>query len=309
MQCSLQIQNTLVSPNGTTIVLVNCLGTSKYTKAVLKIPYLASTESRLQNNVSALRWTVNPFVKLGKWSKIAPLLLSEGRVDGRVYSVEEHVEGVEAQLWNKKSQLAAMEYLHEFLEALANLSGPEQTASTLVEQLYGDKFIAVKHLLQPSSAQHLQLLWEITHKRLHSTKIPLVPRHGDFKLENALGNPIQPRSLRVLDWELWSEQGLPLLDSIHLLLSRRRRECGASIGAAIRRWLLHGGLDSTEKRLLQGLTVSLDPEYVNSIPFLYWLDCTGPIALQGQWPSGEWARRNVYEVLAELDGADAEVWA
>lgn len=51
-------------------------------------------------------------------------------------------------------------------------------------------------------------------------RLPLVPIHGDFWLNNILFDPENYRITGILDWDESSSQGLPLLDLFHLLYWR-----------------------------------------------------------------------------------------
>jgi hypothetical protein len=143
---------------------------------------------------------------------------------------------------------------------------------------------------------------------LRGVAVPLVPRHGDFKLENVLGRATVPESWRVLDWELSVARGLPLLDAWHLIASRRARDHGCAMGTAVRRWLLAGALAPHERALLERLARGLDPRFVEVSPILYWLDRIGPVAARGAWPEPGWEMTNVARVLDSLAiGVAAEV--
>jgi hypothetical protein len=112
-----------------------------------------------------------------------------------------------------------------------------------------------------------------------------------------------------LDWELWKPDGLPLLDLLHLLLSRRRRLGGYSIGGSICRWLLTGDFAPWERHLIEGLSQRLDRDYVRATPVLYWLERIAPIAERGAWPHDGWAQANVEQVIERMKHRQAEVLA
>src|SRR5262249_19002773 len=135
---------------------------------------------------------------------------------------------------------------------------------------------------------------------LRDVPVPLVLRHGDFKLENVLGAPDDESTWRILDWELWTPRGLPLLDAWHLIAARRAREADCSMGTVVRRWLLPGQLEPFEKQLIARCAQGLDARYVEVSPILYWLDRIGPIAARGAWPSAGWETANIAPVLEAL---------
>ena len=115
--------------------------------------------------------------------------------------------------------------------------------------------------------------------------------------------------LRLLDWELWRPDGLPLLDLLHLLLSRRRRQSGCSIGGSICRWLLSGDFAPWEQALIDASTQGLDRQYVRAAPVLYWLERIAPIVERGGWPHDGWAQANIEQVVERMKNRRAEVLA
>jgi aminoglycoside phosphotransferase (APT) family kinase protein len=155
----------------------------------------------------------------------------------------------------------------------------------------------------------VQDIWRNTVRNLDGIEIPIVPQHGDCKLENVLGDPQRPMQLRLLDWELWRPDGLPLLDLLHLLLSRRRRQSGYSIGGSICRWLLPGDFAPWEQALIDGLTQGLERQYVRAAPVLYWLQRVAPIVERRSWPHDGWAQANIEQVIERMKDRRAEVLA
>lgn len=292
----LQLRRLLVSPNGVAIALVDCRAGER---AVIKIPYLGRAAARVRTNAAALAW-LRRQASLGPWAQVGPRLLGSGEVEGWAWTLEEGVEGSMVQEWKGPAWSGAVSHLMKFLTALQLASpGSFRLDPTTLEELLGQAVRQTGSLLHGDLAQRLQALWQEVRASLDAVRVPLVARHGDFKLENALG--VWPRlgSLRVLDWELWTPRGLPLLDAVHLLLSAERRREGISLGAVILRWVRSDD-GSFSLQGLEGMASNIDTRYLACLPFLYWLDRVGPVAARGAWPSPAWLRANIEGPLEQL---------
>lgn len=295
-----RVERLLVSPNGVAIAIVE----SKHgARGVLKTAYRAGAEGRVARNASALTFLADRAAKLGAWGGAAPRLLAQGTAGAWNFTLEERVRGTPPQSWAPAAAAAALSPAAAFLSALAALEDrPQSLTIDFLERTSGAAVRATCALLAPDPAHKLQSLWESLVDRLSGAVVPLVPRHGDFKLENILGEP-GASTMRVLDWELWSPRGLPLLDAWHLIGSRRARAAGISMGESVCRWILPVDLDASERNVLRALSNDLDPRFVAAAPLLYWLDRLGPIAARGAWPSPAWERANVLRVLEVVQPA------
>jgi hypothetical protein len=222
--------------------------------------------------------------------------------------MEEHVAGSEAQTWDAVQSQQATEHLAGMLMTLKQFQSEPASPHSWLGR-YEGTIRDMSRLLPPVLAQRLQQLWRNTVRNLADVEVRSVPQHGDCKLENALGNPAEIKNLRVLDWELWRPDGLPLLDLVHLLVSRQRRLGGYSIGGGICRWLLDWNFSTWEKQLIDSLASDLDRSYVAAIPVLYWLERVGPVAQRGAWPGNGWLEANVVQVLDRLAESSVEVVA
>jgi len=289
-----RVERLLVSPNGVAIAIVE---SQRGSRGVLKTAYRTGAEGRVARNAGALKFLADQAPKLGGWSGAAPELLAQGTAGAWSFTVEECVRGTPPQSWAPAAAAAVLSPAAAFLGALAAVGDrPQPLATDFLERTSGAAVRATCALLAPDHAGKLKDLWESLLDRVSGVVIPLVPRHGDFKLENILGEP-GASTLRVLDWELWSPRGLPLLDAWHLIGSRRARGAGISLGETMCRWILPVDLDVDERQVLGALSSGLDARFVAAAPLLYWLDRLGPIAARGAWPSPGWERANVLRVL------------
>ena len=296
----------LVSPNGTAIVLVQLLGAPGAERVVLKVPFTAAAEPRVIANAAALDWLALQAPRLGSWSAAFPRLRARGCTGGWSWTAEEFAAGSDAQSWTAAEKDRALEVLGGCLETFAALGTPARSLdAAALDAHIGASFRDATRLLPAPLAERLNAVRTRLLDALRDVPVPLVPRHGDFKLENVLGRADAPESWRVLDWELWMPRGLPLLDAWHLIASRRSRDAGCAMGSAVRRWVLAGDLSAPERALLGRLSRGLDPRYVAVAPLLYWLDRVGPVAARGAWPAPGWVAANVTPVLEALPASGA----
>ena len=305
---AVELERLLVSPNGVAIGSVRQRTCADDRNAILKVPYALVAEGRVARNADALEWLAVRARELGPWAGTPPRLLARGTTRGWTWTLEECARGSDAQAWSDADAEGAMRQLVEFLGALARLGEPARPLDgATLDRACDAPARRVAALLEPAPAGRLKSLAAQLHHQLAGVPVPRVVRHGDFKLENVLGVPSEPASLRILDWELWSPQGLPMLDLWHLLVSRRARAAGQALGTTIARWLLPGTLSAAERSLVEHASAGLDRRYVSVSPLLYWLDRIGPVAARGSWPARGWARANVLGVLDVAERFAAEI--
>jgi hypothetical protein len=303
---SLYVERLLVSPNGVAIAIVTLLRAEPPRRAVLKIPYALAAEARVVRNAAALEWIVAGGGPAA--FERAPRLLARGATQGRTWTLEEWVAGSDAQGWEEAARDRALGVLGDLLATwVAAAEPPRRLDDATLERTCGAPIRAACTLLPAELGRRLDAARARLYDSLRGVPVALVPRHGDLKLENVLGDPAAPATWRVLDWELWTPRGLPLLDALHVVASKRGRDAGCSMGTAVTRWLLSPALSPAEKRFLERMAAGLDPRYVAAAPVLYWLDRIGPIATRGAWPHPGWEQANVAAVLEALPAGGAEV--
>lgn len=119
----------------------------------------------------------------------------------------------------------------------------------------------------------LEPIFAYLKKNIYHKGIPLILQHGDFKLENILIDPESAAINGIIDWELSEREGLPLLDLLHLLVSRRRVLEGKSLMDCFTNIFLSCKFDKVEEesinKYLKILSINKDIIYVWII--MYWL--------------------------------------
>ena len=131
-------------------------------------------------------------------------------------------------------------------------------------------------LSEVASADSVVLL-EALAQRLE-TRLAGVPRcfaHGDFFAGNLLAD--EGRLTGVVDWDAAGPGRLPLLDLLHLIVTRSGPFADDEWGAAVLARLLplaRAGGDETIARYGRGIGVELTGELLEALVVAYWLDYT-----------------------------------
>jgi aminoglycoside phosphotransferase (APT) family kinase protein len=138
--------------------------------------------------------------------------------------------------------------------------------------------------------------------RLVGSRFPLVVEHGDFHLGNCLFDRLG-RLTGVIDWDLGSARGLPVLDLLHLLVTteRPRKIDGDTAGR-----LLGGDLGRAAGRFtgdyLAGL--GMGPELLEGFLLVYVLNkVLAPILVREGERQRYWRREVVGRALTTVEGA------
>lgn len=123
-------------------------------------------------------------------------------------------------------------------------------------------------------SERMEAIEAAVREGLYGEETPLVWRHGDYKLENLLVHPRSFEIRGVIDWDLSSERGLPLLDLFHLLVHRDRVQKGRPTHEAILEKVLCFNLDPFEtERVSEYLeALRIPPSQVPALAILYWVD-------------------------------------
>jgi len=125
-------------------------------------------------------------------------------------------------------------------------------ANTIVSEevyneLIGTLIRKLKKNLHPSFAERIQWLAAYFKQSFLNKSIPLVFNHGDYKLENILVKKEDCSLVGVIDWDLSVENGMPLVDIIHLLAYEKHAESNLPIDEVIMgHWV--PGQQSLEKK-------------------------------------------------------------
>ncbi|MBI4847300.1 MAG: methyltransferase domain-containing protein [Nitrospirae bacterium] len=98
-------------------------------------------------------------------------------------------------------------------------------------------------------------------------------QHGDYKLENLLFDLDSITVTGIIDWDLSAREGLPLLDLLHLLASRRKVLYGEELMDVICDIIIPLKFDHMEKNILERYmnALGISAEALPAMAIIYWL--------------------------------------
>ena len=190
----------------------------------------------------------------------------------------------------------------EFLVALGGLQGGEDAAPSFTELA-----TTVAEVCRPESSAALHSLAARLEERL--AKVPRCFAHGDFFAGNLLVT--DGRLTGVVDWDAAGPGRLPVLDLLHLQLTRAGAYADDDWGRLLLERLLppaRDGGDEPTRRYCAQLGLEPEPRLLEALVLAYWLDHAAyqlrahPVRLaQPTWIEGnvELVLRSAADALAE----------
>jgi aminoglycoside phosphotransferase (APT) family kinase protein len=243
---------------------------------------------------------------LGAWRSLLPAMLSQGEVDGHLYSVEGALPGRDMRRVLSGSPGQKDAVLFSAAEAIAELH--RRTARpVLVDPERVDQWTGLSlRTLRTATGQDGQIA------RLSGLLVAgLVGRalgagwiHGDFWPGNLLVAPDGTTVTGIVDWDLAAPDELPTHDLLNLVVSTRQLAEAWELGDIVRMWLQQDRRLERERALIRALAPFPldDPAFERAIVLLFWLRFVASYI--GKSPnragSGWWMAKNVDGVLRSL---------
>jgi hypothetical protein len=154
----------------------------------------------------------------------------------------------------------------EFLTALGRLRGEDDRAHP-----FSDLVATVEEVCRPESVSALRELSARLEARLED--LPRCFAHGDFFAGNLLA--VEGRLTGVVDWDAAGPGRLPVLDLLHLQLTRSGVFADSDWGRVLLERLLptaRAGGDEPTRRYCDEVGLDAEPELLESLVLAYWLD-------------------------------------
>ena len=228
---------------------------------------------------------------------MVPWPKGRGRIGVADWSLEDLLPG-----WKPRRELSdgLFEECLYFLIALGRLRS--EAAASLPELAQ-----AIADVCRPEDARRLGVLAEQLEERLGD--VPRCFAHGDFFAGNLL--QIDGYLTGIVDWDAAGPGRLPLLDLLHLELTRSGHYADADWGRLLLERLLpiaRRGGDHAWRRYCGDVGVNAEPKILEALVYAYWLDHAAyqlrahPVRrLQPAWIEGnvELVLRSAPETLAD----------
>lgn len=275
-------------------------------RAVLKLPRTEHAVAGLVRGSEVLS-ALQEDSRLRGWSGVLPKVLGQGEVVGCPYLVEKAVQGLPADRLLASADSAptvllaattAISELHRrtAIELVLDENMIQHTFVRLVEETRG----AYPRFSEGEHEAKLNRIMRDVRESLLGRAVALSWIHGDFGPGNVFVTEDGTTVTGIVDWELASSKGLPLVDVVQLLVSTRmlllRRELGRVVGD-----LLADGWTRDERELLAAAQSQIpgEPLELRAVLLLSWLRHVHGNLLKstryGRNPL--WLRRNIDSVL------------
>jgi len=215
----LRVQRVLLSMGGTITFLMEC---EHQTSVVARVPLTGRALARCEENQRTLRGTGSGGTLPPELAAILPRILGRVEILGNPVFVETALPG--SSPGHRAGGLRRRSLRRLAAVFLGNLHAATAKGSTLDGRAFEDRVghycDRLSHAFPGSEEGDVVLgLKESLRRMLEDRPWPLVLEHGDFHLGNCLFGADWKSLTGVVDWDLGSPAGFPLLDLLHLLVT------------------------------------------------------------------------------------------
>jgi O-antigen/teichoic acid export membrane protein len=276
---------------------------------LLKLARTCSGIASLRRQTEVLA-NLNADSRLGEWRTLLPTVLATGECEGQEYVAELMLPGCDARstLVNPDvrarmlvTAATAIGELHRRTAALTTVD------SGLLEHLIEQPLSALRHcstasLTDAGTDQAIARLAAELREALSGRSLSVSWIHGDFWPGNIRITPDGTKVLGIVDWDQAVPDGLPLLDTLMLLLFVRMAVQRTELGGVVRALLNGTPWTRHEQALLDMTQAALpgDAVELRSLVLLCWLrHIATAVTTSTRYNSHDrrWARSNIQAVL------------
>jgi hypothetical protein len=205
---------------------------------------------------------------------LAPAQLDAGVFHERTYALEAKLPGVTAVRLMGAPEAAArvLEATVDFLAALNRVDRRAyRVDDAFAQQRLRPSFANMRRHFGPCSGR-LDRIYDHLLRALRGHDLPLVWAHGDLNVGNVLLDGEGRTIAGIIDWDHGTQEGLPLHDLLHFLLSIRRLREDRRIGEVVVTAMEGRLFGPQERAALTRLAAVLEiPEgLVNPLLITYW---------------------------------------
>lgn len=236
---------------------------------VIKIPLDKLSEARCRHNKIILERLKNEVGLDG-----APNFIRKETIQNLPLYIEERIGGAAVDSPIKQMDtlvMRASEFIIDFHQKTAKEIFIDEKKYRI---LFEKKFNKLIPFLTDKNRDKLLRLSDFIRKSFLYKKIKLVWAHGDYKIGNVLFDMKSLRINGVIDWDLSSKSGLPLLDIFYLLFYKESLESRKSQFSILIERFCRQNFNSLEERVIKSYLANLNiaPELIKPLLLMFWLD-------------------------------------
>ncbi len=175
---------------------------------------------------------------------------------------------------------------------------------TVVDLLSSDCEVVTREGRRVDEGFELSEMISQLQREFRRVRMPLVWTHGDFWAGNlCMGRSGELRG--VLDWDASVEHGWPLIDLIHLIVSRYRWRANVQLGQLVAGKLMSSDLRGWERELIRSYCqeMKIDTKLWRGFVAVYWIGRVGHWGrtdLQHMAGGLRWIKRNIVDAAPRI---------
>jgi aminoglycoside phosphotransferase (APT) family kinase protein len=264
---------------------------------VVRIPLDRMSRVRTRINYGILR----SLAKSSIASFVPDVIVSESIMGEHCY-VESKIQGIVIDSPGKDLQkftLQAAKFIADFHSKTAQ--------RTLLNEINFRRLFArdiwrVKVFCKPETQKKIEVIESNLKRCLLGTEIATVWSHGDFKIENVLINKKTQQISGVIDWDLSSRTGLPLMDLIYLFIYSDRIQTKRGVLQLCYQRFLGGNFEPWEDKIMHDYMESLNLPFqlVKVFTTMFWFNTIARRYQQQLVVKAEWFSREIDKGIDEI---------
>jgi aminoglycoside phosphotransferase (APT) family kinase protein len=282
----------LVRKIGKTAVMASVAGR----RVIIRIPRSPIASIRAGRNFEALHAIHASALLPADDRSLVPKALARGQCAGYAYYVEEQLDGAQAE------GPAAAAWEAQALRFITTLHVQTARPNVLDDATFERAFAApLRRIRAFAAGPELRVLDGLTEhvRAAMGEPLPFVWSHGDFAAGNCLYHP-PGRLSAVVDWELFSTTGLPLLDVLQCMPIPRETNSHPSWQRFDRvLWFLRHdpSFESSPELSDYAGRMALSTRIVRALLVLYWIDHVSN-RVAARWTDPAWMAKRFHQPLA-----------
>jgi ubiquinone/menaquinone biosynthesis C-methylase UbiE len=273
---------------------------------VIKIPLTPYARRCVEKNASALKAIQNDARIPKSISACVPRVVTEGYFCDQYYFVEELMPGVSAEKL-QCSLSGSLSVMNSAVDSVTKLHLATRTSIVVddskFETLFAKLLMEVADFLEgKNERESLLRIIAAVRPMVLGASLPLVWSHGDCSLKNMLGNEKTLMISGMIDWDLNRQNGLPLIDVLHLIARDKMVTENLTLHGVLSRYLIPFNLSGFQRELTEGYleTLGIDRSLITPLCIMYWISrIHGHLGTHKDMDHA-WVNKNFMNVMEDL---------